>query len=179
MVREGLSRVLGAEAGFEIVGTCGDGAGALGLVARCHPDVVLLDLALPDRDGLDLIGPMVERSPKTRILILSMFSEPEYAAAALDRGAFGLVAKSASPETLIDAIRRVARGDAIPAEHVLTAREQEVLTRLAAGDGNDEIAAALGIQCKTVEGYCQRLMDKLGIHTRAGLIAHARRANFS
>jgi DNA-binding NarL/FixJ family response regulator len=178
IVREGLSRVLGADPGLEIVGGCGDGAGALDLVSRLTPDVLLLDLALPDSDGLDLIGPIAQRSPETKVLILSMFSEPEYAAAAHDRGAWGLVAKSSSPEALIEAIRSVAEGSPIPVEQALTPREQEIMMQLAAGKSNDEVASALGIQRKTVEGYCQRLMDKLGTHTRAGLIAHARRANF-
>ena len=179
IVRDGLARVLQADGGFEIIGSCGDGAGALDLAAHVAPDVLLLDLALPDVDGLDLIQPLLKRCPEARILILSMFSEPEYAAAALERGACGLVAKSASPETLIEAIRTVAAGETLPAGPLLTPRELQILSKIADGKTNDEVAAELGIQPKTVEGYCQRLMDKLRIHTRAGLIAHARRADFS
>jgi DNA-binding NarL/FixJ family response regulator len=178
IVREGLGRVLASESDIEIVGSCGDGSGALDLASREHPDVLLLDLALPDVDGLSLIERIAVCSPETRVLVLSMHSEPEYAAAARERGAWGLVAKSSSPETLIDGIRAVGGGARIPVEQHLTPREQEILVALARGQTNVAIASSLGIQTKTVEGYCQRLMDKLETHTRAGLIAHARRTEF-
>ena len=178
IVREGLGRVLASESDIEIVGSCGDGSGALDLASREHPDVLLLDLALPDVDGLSLIERIAVCSPETRVLVLSMHSEPEYAAAARERGAWGLVAKSSSPETLIDGIRAVGGGARIPVEQHLTPREQEILVALARGQTNAAIASSLGIQTKTVEGYCQRLMDKLETHTRAGLIAHARRTDF-
>ncbi len=177
IVRDGLVRLLTRESDFVVVGSCGDAAGALRLVQEEGPDVLLLDLGLPDASGLDVIAPLAERSPATRVLVLSMHAEPAYATAALARGAWGLVSKAAAPDDLAAAIRRVAAGERIPAPVRLLPREQEVLDQVAAGRTNEEIARDLGIQPKTVEGYAQRLMDKLDIHTRAGLVAYGRRAS--
>lgn len=174
IVRDGLARLLAREGAFEIVGTCGDAATALRLAVSERPDILLLDLALPDANGLDLIVPLAERAPATRVLVLSMHAESAYAAAAAARGAWGLVPKTASPDELIAAIRRVASGERIPAPTRLLPREERVLEEIACGRTNDEIARCLGIQPKTVEGYAQRLMDKLGVHTRAGLVAYGR-----
>jgi two-component system nitrate/nitrite response regulator NarL len=175
LVREGLTKVLGVEAGIEIVGACGLGAEVPSLLTELRPDVLLLDIALPDHDGLSLIETARERSPDTRVLMLSMHSEPEYAAAAVDRGACGLVGKDASPDVLVEAIRAVAAGSTLPVAGALTAREREVLAAITAGLPNSEIAEKLSIRAKTVEGHCERLMAKLDIHTRAGLVAHGRR----
>jgi len=177
IVRDGLVRLLAGEVGIDVVGVCGDAAGALRLSESEKPDILLLDLALPDANGLDLIAPIGERSPVTRVLVLSMHGEPAYAAAALARGAWGLVSKAASPDELVGAIRCVAAGEKIPAPVRLLPREERVLQEIARGRTNDEIALLLEIQPKTVEGYAQRLMDKLGVHTRAGLVAYGRRAS--
>jgi len=178
LVRDGLARLLALEAGFSVVGSCGDGAGALKLLAACRPDVVLLDISLPDADGLDLVGEIRRRNPETRVLMLSMHSEPEYAAEAIARGACGLVGKAASAETLVDAIRRVAAGETLPSAERLSPREREVLALVAAGRSNDEVAQELGMKRKTVDGHCERLMQKLEIHTRAALVAYGRRIAF-
>jgi DNA-binding NarL/FixJ family response regulator len=174
IVRDGLVRLLVQEEDFEVVGAGSDAAAALRLAADGKPDVMLLDLALPDANGLDVIAPLAVRSPGTRVLVLSMHAEPAYAAAALARGAWGLVSKAASPENLAAAIRRVASGERLPVPISLLPQEQRVLDEVARGRTNEEVAAVLGIQTKTVEGYAQRLMDKLGIHTRAGLVAYGR-----
>ncbi|MCX6093541.1 MAG: response regulator transcription factor [Candidatus Bipolaricaulota bacterium] len=178
LVRGGLARLLALEADFSVVGSCGDGAGALELAAALRPDVILLDIALPDVDGLDLIAKIRDRSPESRVLMLSMHSEPEYAAAAVARGARGLVAKSASAEALVEAIRRVAAGEILPSEERLSPREREILALVAAGRSNDEVAQELGIQRSTVDGHCERLMEKLDIHTRTALVAYGRRIAF-
>ncbi len=178
LVRDGLARLLALEADFSVVGSCGDGAGALDLAAALRPDVILLDIALPDVDGLDLIAKIRAKSPKSQVLMLSMHSEPEYAAAAVARGARGLVAKSASAEALVEAIRRVAAGETLPSEERLSPREREILALVAAGRSNDEVAQELGIQRNTVDGHCERLMKKLDIHTRAALVAYGRRIAF-
>jgi DNA-binding NarL/FixJ family response regulator len=178
LVRDGLARLLGLEEDLTVVGSCGDGAGTLTLAAACRPDVLLLDIALPDADGLDLVAEIRRVSPETRVLMLSMHSEPEYAAEAIARGACGLVAKSASAEALVDAIRRVAVGETLPSLDRLSPREREILALVAAGRSNDEVARELGIQRKTVDGHCERLMQKLDVHTRTALVAYGRRIAF-
>jgi DNA-binding NarL/FixJ family response regulator len=175
LVREGLTKVLASAADVEVVGTCGRGEEAVSLVAETRPDVVLLDIVLPDADGLDMIRPIRERWPDARILMLSMHTEPEYAAAAVERGGAGLVGKDASPDILLEAIRTVACGATLPVGATLTPRECEILEHVASGRSNDAIARALGICEKTVAGHCERIMRKLDVHTRAGLVAHGRR----
>lgn len=177
IVRDGIVRLLSGEPAFDIVGACGSAADAVRLAGDARPDVLLLDLALPDANGLDVIAPIGRASPATRVLVLSMHAEPAYASAALDRGAWGLVSKAASPDELIAAIERVAAGERIPVMLRLLPREARVLLEIAHGKTNVEIASLLGIQPKTVEGYTQKLMDKLDIHTRAGLVAYGRRAS--
>ncbi len=177
LIRDALSDLISAEPDIDIVTSVGDGAAAVQAAGEARPDVLLLDIALPDTNGLDLIGRIRERSPTTRVLVLSMHSEPEYAAAAHARGARGLIAKSAPVEDLIDAIHTVADGDSIPVEGELTEREREILTHIGQGATNDEIASALNLQPKTVEAYGQQLMAKLGVRTRAGLIGCARRVS--
>ena len=175
LVREGLCRVLEAEPDIEIVGACGKGGEVSALVADLRPDVLLLDIALPDADGLSLIEEVRRCSPDTRVLMLSMHSESEYAVAAIEHGACGLVGKAASPDVLKQAIRAVACGETLPVEGALTPREREVLAAITVGLSNVEIAEKLGIRVKTAEGHCEQLMAKLDMHTRAGLVAHGRR----
>lgn len=175
MVRDALSDLISAEPDIDVIASVGNGADAMRTAEATRPDVVLLDIALPDRNGLDLICRIRDRSPQTRVLVLSMHSEPEYAAAARASGAGGLIGKTVPIEDLIEAIHTVARGDSIPVEGELTERERDVLARIADGATSEDIASALGLRPKTVEAYGQRLMAKLGVHTRAGLISSARR----
>ena len=128
LVRSALAQVLEAEPGIEVVATAGDGESGIALAREVQPDIVLLDIGLPDSDGLELIGVFRSHCPATRVLMLSMHSEPEYAAIATRRGASGLVAKSESPRAFIDAIRCIARGDEVCVENALTPRERDVLT---------------------------------------------------
>lgn len=173
LVRAGLVRLLSAR--YDVIGEAADTASALALVRRASPDLLLLDLSLPDRDGLSAIPDLIAASPNTRILVLTMYDEPEYAAAAVAAGACGLVSKSASAETLYAAIDAAVKGTLERPSFGLTEREQDVLSLLGEGKEDAEIAALLGISPRTVANHCARLMEKLGIHTRAGLIAHARR----
>jgi DNA-binding NarL/FixJ family response regulator len=173
LVRAGLVRLLSAR--YDVIGEAVDAASALALVRRAAPDLLLLDLSLPDRDGLSAIPDLIAASPNTRILVLTMYDEPEYAAAAVAAGACGLVSKSASAETLYAAIDAAVKGTLERPSFGLTEREQDVLSLLGEGKEDAEIAALLGISPRTVANHCARLMEKLGIHTRAGLIAHARR----
>lgn len=175
LVRDALAQVLAAVPDLDVVGTAGDGAAGLKLAREVEPDVVLLDIALPDENGLLLIGKFRTVCPTANVLMLSMHSEPEYAAESVARGASGLVAKSEVPEVFIDAIRSVACGAQLEVQHPLSPRERDVLGGVARGCSNEEIADDLGLQPKTVEGYCQRLMDRLDLHTRVGLAGYARR----
>lgn len=178
LVREALIRLLSAQDDLEVVGTACDCADAISCAERLKPDVLLLDIALPDRDGFEAIAPIRERAPDTHVLMLSMHAEPEYARLAVDRGAAGLVSKSDCPESLIEAIRTAARGGSLPIEGELSPREREILERITNGESNEEIGQALAIRLKTVDGHCERLMAKLDIHTRAGLVSYGRRLGF-
>lgn len=175
IVREGLSRLLDSYKEIEIVGIAKDGLAAVELAGAHTPDVFLVDIAMPHLDGLSAIPRLVSASPATRILILSMYDEPEYAQAAMDHGACGLVSKAASPQALLDAIRAAFRGEHLPIGQTLSPREREILALIAEGWTNEEIASSLSICLKTVENHGQRLMEKLDIHTRAGLISYAKR----
>ena len=176
LVRAGISRLLNQAGKFMVVGTAADAAEALRLVQETKPDLVLLDLSLPGKDGLTIIPELRAISPTTKILIISMYDEPEYVQAALDRGACGLVSKAATPDALYKAIERALNGHPVdhPAEHI-TPREREILTLIEQGKEDKQIAEILSISEKTVANYCEHLMVKLGVHTRAGLIAHAKR----
>ena len=175
LVREGLSRLLSSYPEIEVVGLADDGISAIERARDTTPDVLLLDIAMPNLNGLAAIPRIIEASRTTRILVLSMYDEPEYAQAAVERGACGLVSKAASADSLYKAIQAAARGETLPVRRALSQREREVLALIGAGRTNAQIAFTLSIQEKTVEHHRQRLMDKLEIHTQAGLVAHARR----
>ena len=175
LVREGLTRLVSGFSGMEVVGTAPDGESAVILTRTVRPDVVLLDLSMAGLDGLAAIPQLLQASVDVHVLAVSMHDEPEYAEAAMKRGACGLVSKTASTEALDAAIRAVAAGRSLPVRVGLTPREEEVLSLLGQGRENPEIVALLGIRPKTLDHHCERLMAKLGIHTRAGLIAHAKR----
>lgn len=180
LVREGLARLLSSYAEVEVVGTAADGREALDLVKALSPDVLLLDLAMPHLDGMAVIPCVLETCPKTRVLVLTMFDEPEYAQAVLGLGASGLISKAASADELRRAIRNAARGEVLSTNvPQLSEREKEVLALIAAGESNDEIAMALSIRPKTVERHAQRIMSKLSIHTRVGLVVYAKRVGLA
>ncbi len=175
LVREGLSRLLSSYPKIEVVGLADDGISAIERARDTTPDVLLLDIAMPNLGGLAAIPRIMEASRTTRILVLSMYDEPEYAQAVVERGACGLVSKAASADSLYRAIQAAARGETLPVRRALSQREREVLVLIGVGRTNAEIASSLSIQEKTVEHHRQRLMDRLEIHTQAGLVAHARR----
>lgn len=191
LLRAGLRLVLDAEPDFEVVGEAGDAAEATRLVLELHPDVALVDLAMPNGGGLATLQAI--RGTRTRALVMTMFDTVAYLRAALEAGAAGYVTKKVPGTELVKAIRAVARGGAWidvavnadeitsparvttarPPQDVLSGREQEVLSFLAIGHTNREIAEKLGVSVKTVEGYRARLMEKLGIRTRAELVRYA------
>lgn len=177
IVRDAVVHLLSLDPELLVVACAADGASGLQLAQAHQPEIVLLDIALPDADGLDLITPLRRQCPGVSILMLSMYSEPEYVAAALDRGAHGLVSKSASPEAFLSAVHRAANDEPLHDDPTpWSEREQDVLALLAEGKGNEAIARELSIRPKTVDGYIQRLMARCDLHTRVGLVQYARRS---
>lgn len=180
VVREGIRRVLESDPGMLVVAEAADGEAALALVERHAPDVLVIDVAMPGRTGLSVAAELVRRGVATRTLVLSMHDELEYIREAKRAGARGYLLKDSAPATLRKAVFSVHHGDLVfpaglgddlggsPLDR-LTQREREVLHRIASGDTNKEIAARFGISPRTVETHRESLMDKLDLHTVAGL----------
>jgi DNA-binding NarL/FixJ family response regulator len=185
VVLEGLAAILRAEEGVEVAATAGGGEEAIALYARERPDVVLLDLRMPDRDGLEVIAALRGADPGARILVLTSFDDDEDVYRALAAGAAGYLLKDAPPAELVRALTTVAAGGrAIPpavaarlADRLgvseLTPRELEVLAAMARGDGNREIARRLKIGEGTVKGHVSNVLSKLGVETRTQAVAAA------
>jgi DNA-binding NarL/FixJ family response regulator len=189
VVREGIRRVLESEPGVTVVGEGKNAAEALALVASEKPDVLVMDVAMPGRTGLSVAAELHRRSSDTKVLMLSMYDQPEYVVESVKAGARGYLLKDSPPAELRRAVRAVFDGEhyfppAIAARltaarradapapsplTLLTPRERDVLTGITRGETNKQIAAALGISPRTVETHREALMDKLGIRTVAGL----------
>lgn len=192
VVREGIRHVLAPAHGFDVVGEAASGVDAVQLAGVCRPDVVVLDVSMPDGTGLDVIDAVQGAAPGTRVLILSVHDEAEYVLQAVRAGAHGYLRKDSSPAELRDAVRTVHQGqsffspamaqrlsDALRVESdrrsrasrlaSLTGRERDVLGGIANGETNKEIAARLRISPRTVETHRESLMRKLDIHSVAGL----------
>ena len=197
LVRAGLCALLRNVPGVEVVAEAGDGQEALRLIREHQPDVVLLDIAMPGLNGLDVLTRIKGDCPATRVIILSMHANEEYVTHALRAGASGYVLKDAGAADLEQAISAVARGEsylsaAIPrrisdecsGDHVgepgphatLTPRQREILQLLAEGHGTKDIAHILQLSAKTVETHRAQLMKRLGIHDVPGLVRYAIRA---
>src|SRR5215211_6579041 len=196
VVREGIRHVLATQHGFDIAGEAASGVEAVKLAGECAPDVVVLDVSMPNGTGLEVIGDMRRAAPQARVLILSVHDEAEYVLQAVRAGAHGYLRKDSSPNELRDAVRAVDRGesffsaamavrlgDALRGESdrmtrvsklaLLTGREREVLEGIANGETNKEIAARYGISPRTIETHRESLMRKLEIHNVAGLTRFA------
>ncbi|MEU7920867.1 response regulator transcription factor [Micromonospora zamorensis] len=192
LVRAGFRSILDGEDGIEVVGEAADGAEAVRLAVRLRPDVVLIDIRMPVLDGLAATGQIVT-STDARVIILTTFDLDEYVYGALRAGASGFLVKDTEPAELIHAVRVVARGDALiapaitrrliaefaarvrhpdpgPRLRVLTEREREVLTLVAAGLSNDEIAARLVLSPATAKTHVSRIMTKAQVRDRAQLV---------
>lgn len=189
LVREGLRYVLDADAGIEVVAEAANGAVAVDLALAHEPDVVVLDITMPEENGLKAAARIRERLPHARILMLSMHEQTEYVREGLRIGIHGYLLKDSAGEELRTAIRTVYEGgtffspavarrigqdaavDTLPDSplDVLTPRERDVLGGVARGLTNKAIAAELGISRRTVEAHREALMRKLQIHSVAGL----------
>ena len=187
IVRIGLVALLGAEADFEIVGEAKNGLQAVEDAMRLRPDVVVMDLVMPKKNGIDATAEILDRLPATKILVLTSFGTSDGITHALQAGASGAVMKTADDGTLVDAIRKVANGERVispeikkmlnedPPIPVLSPRQKEILVAITDGRTNKEIASALGIRKDSVEDYLRTLFSKLGASNRTEAVAIALR----
>ncbi len=196
LLRTGFRMILGAEPDLEVVGDAGDGEAAVALAASERPDVILMDVRMPVLDGIAATKRIVEQRGDARVLILTTYDLDEYVYDALRAGASGFLLKDAPPEQLVEAIRVIARGEALLAPRVtrrlieefarrappraptgvldeLTEREREVLRLVARGMSNAEIAAALVVGETTVKTHVARILDKLGVRDRVQAVVMA------
>ncbi|MBI5826039.1 MAG: response regulator transcription factor [Chloroflexi bacterium] len=196
VVRSGLKMLLSGQKDMEIVGEAGSVAEALTETERAQPNVILMDIGLPDKTGIEATRAIKIKFPDVKIVALTIHEDEEYFFQMLNAGASGYVPKRAAPEELITAIHAAAIGEVYlypslakllvqdflsaerPAEEKinldgLTEREHEVLTHLAEGASNHEIASSLVISPKTVERHRENIMRKLNLHSRSDLVRYA------
>jgi two-component system nitrate/nitrite response regulator NarL len=180
VVHDGVAAQLQRYPDLTVVGHAGTGADAVTLCAEEQPDIVLLDLRLPDRLAADVVPEVQRVSPHSRILLFTAFPEHAAVAPTLAAGACGILVKHAGGTAVRDAIRSVVRTGAFhserpaPAAAVVTAREYDVLRLVAAGHTNPEIGTELNLSLNTVKTYLRSVMHKLSARNRAQLIANAR-----
>src|SRR5437870_4174966 len=197
VVREGLRALLDATPDIKVVGEADNGGLAVQLAQKLQPDVVVMDVVMPQLNGVEATRQILRDSPHTKVLVLSSYSDDDKVAQLIQHGAIGYLVKQAASNDLVKAIREARKGNAFfspciskrlleqcrdsitkgtvvkkKADH-LTSRETEVLQLIAEGYANKQIADVLGISIKTVEKHRQQLMDKLNIHEVAGLTRHA------
>jgi DNA-binding NarL/FixJ family response regulator len=193
ILREGVRLVLEAQPDITVVGEAGNGAEALALAHRLRPDVVVMDIAMPDVNGLEATRRLRAELPEVQVVVLTMHADREYVTQVVQAGAAGYVLKQAAAQELVRALRAARAGDAFlhpaatraligdylrrvddegPADG-LTPREREVLRLVARGASNRAIANDLGISVKTVEAHRANLMAKLDMHDRTELVRYA------
>ena len=195
IIRQGLRLILETENDFELVGEASDGAESLTLCKKLKPGVVLMDLRMPNMDGLTAIEKLRLEQPNIAVVILTTFNEDDLMFRGLQAGARGYLLKDTDRATLFNTIRAAARGETLLKPEImarvlskrntpvtetkstepanLTEREQEVLEAVAHGDRSKEIAAQLGISERTVKAYLASIYSKLGVDSRAAAIAVA------
>ena len=196
VLRAGLRALLNSQADLEVVGEAADGAEAVRLAQTLAPDVALVDISMPGTDGLVATRELRQRCPKTRVIVLTMHEEEGFLRQVLNAGGAGYVLKKAAEAELLAAIRAVHRGEAfvdpamtramiegylgkesaaqeVPSGVELTPREVEVLTLIAWGHSNQQVAEKLVISVKTVETHKAHIMEKLGVKSRVGLVRYA------
>lgn len=191
MVRQGFRMILAAQSDMEIVGEAGNGREAVELADQLKPDVVVMDVAMPELNGIEATRRITASSPRTRILALSMYKDSVYVREILRAGARGFLLKDAIDRDLLAAVRAVASGEGYlsPAvseavltdyrRHVtdpldlLSSREREVLQMVAEGRTNKDIATALNLSVYTVDAHRGRIMEKLNLHSVGELVRFA------
>lgn len=187
LVAEGIQSILESYDDLSVVATCNSARAAIDQLDQLDPDVILMDLNMPDIGGLTATEMVLERRPGTRVLVLSMHDSREYIASALGHGAMGYILKDVPTDEIKDAIDAVmagkrylctgASGSLQPKEddgrEALTSREQTILLQLAQGKSNKDVALALDISVRTVETHRKNIKRKLGISSTAGLTRYA------
>jgi len=194
LIREGIKKIVRPCADLKVVGEAGDLGQAIALVAQVRPDVVVLDITLPDFDGLEGLAELRRHFPDLRVVMLSMHPEERYALDALRAGAFGYVSKTTASAELVDALRSAAEGRpfigprvahllareaagepaSLPHE-LLTPRERGIVALIGAGLQVKQVAAELGISVSSVNTYRNRIFRKMGLSSNAALIRYALR----
>jgi len=195
IIRQGLRLILETESDFELVGEASDGNEALSLCRKLKPDIVLMDLRMPNMDGLTAIEKLRVEQPAIAVVILTTFNEDELMLRGLQAGARGYLLKDTDRSTLFDTIRAAARGETLLKPEImarvlaqknvsttgaksneptnLTERELEVLEAVARGERSKEVASHLGISERTVKAHLASIYNKLGVDSRAAAIAVA------
>ena len=192
VVREGLKRIISENPGMEVTGEAGDGHEALKVIHGSPCDIVLLDISMPNKGGLDVLKQLHSESPRLPVLVLSMHSEDQYAVRVLRAGAAGYLTKERSPDKLVQAIRKVVRGGKYvspslaeklvfelegdtdkPPHQILSDREYQVLCMIGSGKTVTEIAAELVLSVKTISTYRVRILEKLKLKNNAELTRYA------
>ncbi|HEY1755779.1 MAG TPA: response regulator transcription factor [Bryobacteraceae bacterium] len=193
LVRQGFRMILEAQPDMEIVGQAGNGREAVELAEKLHPDVVVMDVAMPELNGTEATRRLAASTPRTRVLALSMHKDSVYVREILRAGARGYLLKDSGDTDLVAAVRAIAKGegyispavsDAVLSDYrkhvtdpldLLTGREREVLQSIAEGKTNKEIATALNLSVYTVEAHRGRIMEKLNLHSTGELVRFALR----
>ncbi|PYS47568.1 MAG: DNA-binding response regulator [Acidobacteria bacterium] len=192
VVREGLKRIISENPGMAVTGEAGDGHEALKIIQNQPCDVVLLDITMPNRSGLDVLKQLHAESPRLPVLVLSMHSEDQYAVRVLRAGAAGYLTKESAPAKLVQAIRKVVRGGKYvsptlaeklvmdletnaqkPPHELLSDREYQVLCMIASGKTVSEIGQDLNLSVKTISTYRVRILEKLSMKNNAELTRYA------
>ncbi len=196
VVRKGLRLILERHDGFEVIGEAADGREAIRLAEKLAPDIVIIDVGMPQLNGIDATAQILHRDPKLGIIILSMHSDEGYIVRALSAGAKGYLLKESAEEDLVQAVRIVAQGRPFFSPKItqtllddyvrqlrqkglqdsydlLTDREKEVLQLIAEGKSNKEVAAILDLSVYTVETHRTNLMQKLNLHNTAEIVLYA------
>jgi len=196
IVREGVRMILAKESDLEVVGEAGDGEQALELTERLRPDVVIMDISMPGMGGIEATQTIRTRHPEVQVLALTMHEDESYIFQLLRAGAAGYVLKRAAAQDLVQAVRAAAKGEAFLYPSIarkvvedylrrvetgeererydgLTTREKEILTLIAQGLSNQQIAEKLFISIKTVQTHRAHILEKLGLHDRTELVRYA------
>ncbi|MGH9559152.1 MAG: response regulator [Bryobacteraceae bacterium] len=194
LVRKGFSLILSAQPDIEVVGEAGNGREAVDLATKLQPDVVLMDVTMPELNGIEATRRLIAAAPRTRVLALSMHKDAVYVREILRAGARGYLLKDSADEDLLNAVRAIAKGegylspavsDAVLTDYrrhvtdpldLLTSREREVLQMIAEGKTNKEIATSLNLSVYTVEAHRGRVMEKLNLHSTGELVRFALRS---